>query len=275
MSKSWGRFGLVIFVLVLTVVLERVMRRLMDRSFETTSRHIKVDHTQYVVVKHVLSAVIYILGIGIAVAMIPALKSLAISLFAGAGVLAVVIGFASQQAFSNIVSGIFIAIFKPFRVDDRIKIGDTSGIVEDITLRHTVIRTFENKRILVPNSVINNERIENASISDPKTIRFIDFQISYESNLEKAMKIMQTEAENHPDCLDNRSFQEKRDEVPIVPVKVIGFGDSSVNLRAWVWAKDAATAWKVGCDLNKSIKLAFDKKGIEIPYPHRTIVKKK
>lgn len=90
-----------------------------------------------------------------------ALRTVATSLLAGAGILAVAVGFASQQALSNIVSGIMIVIFKPFRVNDRLNIGTTfNGIVEDITLRHTVIRDFENKRIIVPNMVISQECLE-------------------------------------------------------------------------------------------------------------------
>ena len=202
--------------------------------------------------------------------------SLSVSLFAGAGILAVVIGFASQHAFANIVSGIFIVIFKPFRVGDRITIGtDVRGVVEDINLRHTIIRNFENKRIIVPNSIISNEKIENASIGDEKICRFVEFGISYDSNIDKAMKIMEKEALKHPLHIDNRSDEEKEKNDPIVRVRVIGFADSSVNLRAWVWAKDSPDAFTLGCDLNKSIKERFDKEGIEIPFPYRTIVYKK
>jgi len=71
-------------------------------------------------------------------------------MLAGAGILAVAVGFASQAALSNIISGVFVVIFKPFRVGDRLKINELTGVVEDITLRHTVIRDLENKRIIIP-----------------------------------------------------------------------------------------------------------------------------
>ena len=89
------------------------------------------------------------------------------------------------------------------------------------------------------------------------------------------MKIIREEAEKHPKIYDNREEEQKKEKEPIVKVKVIGFGDSSVNLRAWVWAKDPADSFAMSCDLNKSIKERFDKEGIEIPYPYRTIVYKK
>jgi small-conductance mechanosensitive channel len=211
-------------------------------------------------------------GVGFAIYTIPALRTLSVSLLAGAGILAVIIGFASQAAFSNIISGIFIVIFKPFRVGDRLKIGtDVTGVVEDITLRHTVIRNFENKRLIIPNSVISNETLENASIGDEKICRWVEIGISYDSDIDKAMKIMEQEAMKHPDYIDNRTEEEKENKEPAVRVRVLGFGDSSVNLRAWVWAKDPPAAFRLGTDLNKSIKERFDKEGIEIPFPYRTI----
>ncbi len=274
-DNGLARAFIIFLILLATYITARVVKYFVRRSFRRSSRFLKVDSTQYALLRHFVTALIYTIGIGFAIFMIPSLKELSVSLFAGAGILAVIIGFASQQAVSNIISGVFIAIFKPFRVDDRIKIGtDMLGIVEDITLRHTVIRNFENKRLVIPNSVINNEVIENASIIDPKTIRYVDIGISYDSDIDKAMKIMQEEAIKHPDFIDNRSDEDKEAKVPPVTVRVMGFGDFSVNLRAWVWTNDPLAAFKLGTDLNKSIKKRFDKEGIEIPFPYRTIVYK-
>ena len=266
----------VIIVLLITMIVARIFRKVMEKHFKKVAKGMKVDVTQYKFFKHVVIALIYIIGVGIAIYMIPVLRSLSVSIFAGAGVLAVIIGFASQQAFSNVISGIFITIFKPFRVDDRIKVKEgVVGTVEDITLRHTVIRNFENKRIIIPNSVISSEIIENSHFGDEKICRFIDFGISYDSDINKAMKIMVSEAMKHPNFIDNRDKDEKAANDPAVIVRVLGFGDSSVNLRAWVWAENPRKAFALGTDLNKSIKEKFDKEGIEIPFPYRTIVYKK
>jgi len=263
-------------IIITTFIIQKIASKLISNSFKKSSKFLRVEETKYRFFKHFISAMIYILGVGFAIYSIPSLRALSVSLFAGAGILAIVIGFASQHAFANIVSGIFIVIFKPFRVGDRITIGtDMRGVVEDINLRHTIIKNFENKRIIVPNSIISNERIKNASIGDEKICKFIEFGISYDSDIDKAMKIIEKEALKHNLHIDNRSIEEKKKNDPIVKVKVIGFGDSSVNLRAWVWVKDSPDAFTLGCDLNKSIKEKFDKAGIEIPYPYRTIVYKK
>jgi len=275
-SNGWGKLITIFIVLLVTVIFARIIRHVLDNFVTKKSRLIKVDPTRYAFLKHFVTAVIYIIGISVAIYMIPSLKSLSVSLFAGAGVLAIIIGFASQQAFSNIIGGIFISISKPFRLGDRLKIGtDVYGIVEDLTLRHTVIRTFENKRILIPNSIINSQKIENYDIGDHKICRFLNYSISYDSNIDKAIKIIQEEAMKHPDFLDNRDYEEKKQNHPPISVRVVGFGESSVNLKAYVWAIDQGVAFRMGCDLNKSIKERFDKEGIEIPFPYRTIVYKK
>ena len=168
---------IIIGILVCTYIAAKVLGGILDRALKKPSKLINVDTTQLSFMKHFISGLIYISGMGIAVYTIPELKDLSISIFAGAGVLAVILGFASQQAFSNIVSGIFISIFEPLRVGDTVKIrsGEIFSMVEDITLRHTVIRTFENNRVVIPNSVIGSEIIENASLVDEKVCKFVDF----------------------------------------------------------------------------------------------------
>ncbi|MBU0535599.1 MAG: mechanosensitive ion channel family protein [Nanoarchaeota archaeon] len=267
-----GKIFLAVLILVITFFIERFVRIFIKHNFDNSSAHMGVDTTTFVFFKHLISALIYLVGIGLAIYVIPTFRTLSISIFASAGVLAVVLGFAAQKAFSNVISGIFIAMFRPFRVGDLIKFGDKVGRVEDINLRHTIIRNFENKRYIVPNSVISEEVIENYHLGDPKVCRFVEFGISYDSDVDKAMKIMQQECEKHPECIDTRTEKEKEDGFPQVSVRVLGFSDSSQNLRAWAWAKNPMAAFRMGTDLNRIIKKRFDKEGIEIPYPYRTIV---
>ncbi|MGM5481461.1 MAG: mechanosensitive ion channel family protein [Nanobdellota archaeon] len=269
------RVTYIVLALLATFLAHKIVIGLINRRLRKTNRKVKIDDTQFMVLKRLISVLIYIAGIAVAISFIPSLRTVAVSLFAGAGVLAVVIGFAAQQTFSNIISGIFIAVYKPFRVGDIIKFGDKAGVVEDINLRHTVIRNFENKRFIAPNSIISNEVIENFNIGEQKTCRHLQIGISYDSDIDKAMKIMADEVESHSLSIDPRTKQDIADGIPKTLVKVLGFGDSSVNLRAWAWAKTPTDAFFMGCDLNKSIKERFDKEGIEIPFPYRTVVYKK
>ncbi len=266
----------IILILIAAVILVRVVRWLIDKSFVTSSDIIKVDPTRYKFFKNAASFIIWLIALGAIISLVPALKALAITLFAGAGILVAIIGLAAQQAFSNIVSGIFIVIFKPFRVGDMIKVGARDyGIVEDITLRHTIITNFENKRIIIPNSVISSETIVNDNIEEAKICRWIEMGISYDSDVELASKIMQEEALKQPACIDNRTQEQKDNGEPQVNVRLISFGDFSVNLRAYVWTNDPYNAMQLHSDINKAVKKRFDAEGIEIPFPYRTLVYKK
>lgn len=264
------------FIIIGAIILTRVVRWLITKSFTTASEKLKVDPTRYKFFKNAVSFIIWLLAFGAIISLVPKLKTLAITLFAGAGILVAIIGFAAQQAFSNIVSGIFIVLFKPFRVGDMIKVGSLDyGIVEDITLRHTVITNLENKRIIIPNSVISSETIVNDNIEDIKVCRYIEVGISYDSEIELATRIMQEEAMKHPYCIDVRTQKQKADGIPQVNVRLITFGDFSVNLRAHVWTNDPYNANQMHSDINKAIKKRFDAEGVEIPFPYRTVVYKK
>jgi small conductance mechanosensitive channel len=170
--------GIVLTTIIVAYLVNRFFKRLIRRSTE----EMKNDPTNYLFFRHVIRTLIYIVGFSIAIFMMPNLRALASSLLAGAGILAVAVGFASQHALSNIISGVFIIIFKPFRVNDRVKLKELTGIIEDITLRHTVIRDFENKRIIIPNSMISEEVIVNSNFEDERICKWIDIGISYDSN---------------------------------------------------------------------------------------------
>lgn len=260
-------------ILILTFTVGYFFNRIFRRFLTKSSLMMRSDPTNYQFLRHAITAVIYMIGFGMAIFQIEELKAVAGSLLAGAGILAVAVGFASQHALSNIISGVFIILFKPYRINDRIVVKDTlQGVVEDITLRHTVIRDFQNRRIVIPNSIISNEVIVNADLMDEKICRWVEIGISYDSNIQLAKEIMQDEALKHPLHIDNRSPEQIEQGDPEVVVRVIAFGESSVNLRAWVWAANQADGFVLYCDLLESIKARFDAEGIEIPFPYQTLV---
>ena len=276
LALPYVRYTLIsVIALLVAFVISKTLRILIDRFIKLSSKKLKVDYTQFNFLKNAVTFIVFMIAIIFIFYSIPKLKALSLTLFAGAGILTAIALFASQQAFANIVSGIFIVIFKPFRVNDIIDVGSLpKGRVEDITLRHTVLRNFENRRIIIPNSVISSENLVNSSIVDETICNFLDIGISYDSDIDKAMEIMRNEAMAHPNFIDHRSEEDiSKGESPVT-VRVMGFGDSSVNLRAFIWTEDHARGFVLKTDLNKSIKEQFDKQGIEIPFPYRTIVYK-
>lgn len=275
--EEWQVFTMVVFTMLGTIIVASIISFLFNKAIVRTEKTEDGDDiTNLKFLKRGVGVLIYLTGIGVSIYMIPQLRVLATTIFAGAGVLAIAIGFASQQALANIIGGVFIVIFKPYKITDRVEIrGTLSGIVEDINLRHTVIRNFQNQRIIIPNSVISNEILVNSNYEDDRITKWIDMGISYDSDIDLARTIMKEEVAAHPLFIDARTEEQIEQGEPLVNVRVISMGESSVNMRAWASTKDAADAFVLGCDLLESIKKRFDKEGIEIPFPHRTIVEKK
>jgi small-conductance mechanosensitive channel len=277
MNKEIMHYGLLVLItFAIATLLSVVLRKLMHIYITKYSEKLKTDPTNFSFLKNSVGFIIFTSAIIFIFYKIPYLKSIGTALFAGAGIVAVIVGFASQKAFSNIISGIFILIFKPFKISDIIEFKDgQKGVVEEITLRHTIIKDYENRRIVIPNSMISDETIINSNIQDEKIRKHILFSISYDSNIDLAIRIIKEEAENHPLVIDNRSPKEKEDGNDKVMVRVIALGDFSVDLKAFVWTAGNDEAFVVKCDLLKSVKERFDREGIEIPFPYRTIVYKK
>jgi len=271
-NSQWEQAVFVLIVLGVAFVLARVLRFLIGRSFRKAAIRLKVDPTRYNFFKNAVDFLGLLIAVIIIFRSIPTLRTFGTTLLTGAGILAAIVGFASQSAFSNIVSGVFLVIFKPFSVGDRVKIGIASGDVEDITLRHTVIKDFENRRVVIPNSVISNETIINSTLTGEKVCMFVEFNISFESSIDKAMQIIQHAATRHPLCADNRTAEDVANGEPKVQVLVLELTDFSVKLRAYAWATDPNRGFYMKCDLFKEVKEEFDKQGIVIPYPHRTLV---
>ncbi len=262
--------GFVLTILI-TFFLAKFVKKMLVRGLAKVTT--PTEKTNYQFFRHVLVALVYIIGFTAAIYNVPAFKAVGATVLAGAGVFALAISFASQQALSNIVSGVFIIVFKPFKIGDRItmKSAGYDGIVEDITLRHTVIRSYENRRVIVPNSIISNETITNSDYGDPKVCKHLVIGVGYNSDIDLAKKIINEEAENHPFSIDNRTSLDISNGVPKVVVRVMQLGESSVDIKAWIWVSDQGSVLEMVSDLNQSIKKRFDESGILIPYPHRTI----
>ncbi|SEQ46095.1 mechanosensitive ion channel family protein [Natrinema salaciae] len=181
---------------------------------------------------------------------------------AAAGALAV--GLAMQNVISNFVAGVFIYTDKPFRIGDWIEWDDGtySGVVEDISLRVTRVRTFDNELLTVPNSALTDDVLKNPVDADKLRLKFV-FGIGYDDDIERATDIIVDEAERHPDIMDD----------PAPSVRLTELGDSDVGLQSRFWIENPSRADFVRTrgEYVTAVKRRFDEEGIDIPYPVRTL----
>lgn len=253
-----------LFVRALTALVKYLFLRSQRRQGK-----IVLDETKLGFVRQIIVTAIYIIGVAAFLSLIPGMEKVSNSILASAGIMAMAVGLASQEALSNIVGGLFIIFSRPFKVGDFIQVDDIIiGTVMEITLRHTVIKNAENRMILIPNNKINSSTIVNSSYGDIATCSFIEVGVSYTTDLDKAMNVMRDEIMKHPLLIDKRTEEEKANGTPQVAVRIINLGDSSITIRAWAWAATTGNAFTMKCDLLKSVKERFDAENIEIPYPY-------
>ena len=179
------------------------------------------------------------------------------SFIAVIGAAGLAIGLALQGSLANFAGGVLILIFKPFKVGDTIEAQGFHGAVTEIQILYTVVDTFDNRRIVIPNGSLSNATLVNVSIYKNRRCD-MTFGIHYDDDIDKAKAILQRLFEE-----DERSLKE-----PEPRICVGSLGDNSVNLmfRPWVATDDL---WPYYWDMHEKVKKAFDKEGITIPYPQR------
>ncbi|MES1926582.1 mechanosensitive ion channel family protein [Salinisphaera sp. T31B1] len=258
-------------ILLITIVVASTVRLLMMRAIRRAMRDTSYDPTGLLFARRIVSGGVYLVGIGCALAQIPKFEVLGHSMLAGAGVLTLVAGLASQQVLSNVMSGVLIVVFKPFRLRDRITVNGLTGVVEDMNLRQIVLRDVENNRIVIPNSIVSSNALVNAHHTDPRMCKKLEIGIGYDSDIDTALAILVEEVERHPLHIDARNPTQIANGEPPVVARVTELGDSAVMLTVWAWASNSADAVVMYCDLLRRVKQRFDAQGIDIPFPQRTL----
>jgi len=252
--------GGVLFVaafVVAYVVGKRAVLPLLDRVLEARNldRHAKTPIRKLVWIVYLFVAITAAFGVA---GYNGFLRSLAT--IAAAATLA--IGFAMQDVLKNFVAGVFIFVEKPFKIGDWIEWDGNSGVVEDISLRITRLRTFDNELLTVPNGQLTDSVVKNPVDANKLRLKFV-FGIGYDDDVEAATDIILEEARAHEGIMDD----------PEPSVRLTELGDSSVGLQSRIWIANPSRAdfVKTRGEYVRRVKARFDEEGIDIPYPHRTL----
>ncbi len=198
----------------------------------------------------------------LAIGVIMALAALEVSigpLLAMLGAAGFVVAFALQDSLSNFASGLMILFFKPFDVGDVVDAGGVSGSVESVNLVSTTIKTFDNKKMVVPNNRVWGDVITNASGVAERRVD-MEFGIGYDDDIDKAQAILEEIVNAHPQVLKE----------PAPTIRMSALADSSVNFIVRPWTK-TADYWAVFWDITREVKKRFDAADIGIPFPQRDV----
>ncbi len=195
-------------------------------------------------------------------AVIAALSSFGIqtaSFIAVLGAAGLAVGLALQGSLSNFAAGVLILIFRPFNIGDLVQVSGHMGTVKDIGIFTTTLHSFDNQRIIVPNSEVMGTTIVNVNANETRRVD-LTAGIAYHDDIGKAKAVLEGILEKHPKVLAD----------PAPTVQVAELGDSSVNfvVRPWVRTEDY---WDVYFDVTRAIKEEFDEAGISIPFPQHDV----
>ena len=197
---------------------------------------------------------------------IPALSGLGPASLASISVITVIVGFAAQNTLGNLIAGISLLLYRPFKLGDRLQVsaptGLETGVVESLTLGYTLLKTDDNRRVVVPNSLMASQTAINLTANDPRIICSVLIGINYHADIDKARGILLELAGKH-----SKSGQ-------ICGCPVMQLGNSGVVLSLDVWCADALTAITFRSDLLEQAVKRFSVEGIGIPLPQTMVVLK-
>lgn len=270
-EKYFNKIIVIIAILIITFVINKIIDNIINKTIKI--RRKKNVTTLLIFIKRIKKIILYAIAVLISLSMFDVFNSFSVTLLSGLGIGSVVVGLAAQESLKNFFSSIAIVSGNPFEVGDFIECVEknVSGTVEDITMRHTIIRTINNRRVIIPNSEMNNYVIENFNYGDNELVKLIDYPIAYNADIDKAIKIIKEELKKI--YIINPKGKNKDIEYP--KVRVSSWGDSAINLRAWVWGSDNSNVYENVYALNYNVKKRFDKEGIEIPYKYVNVISKK
>ncbi len=265
LTNFWTVLLFVIGVIFISWIISRIIRYFIIRHLRKRKGE-EYKQTSATFLKNSVNFIVGFVAFTIIIVSIPAFRSQASKIFVGAGILAAILGFAAQSALSNLIAGAFIVMFKPFRMDDYIRLDEKRyGIVEDINLRHTVIRNFENKRIIIPNSIISVESILNHTIKDLHVQSHTHFEVGLYADIDSVKKIITEEALQHPAVIDNRTPEEVLQDVSPIILRVISIQGNAIQLRLYAWVSSPSEEFQFRCDMLERVHKRFRKEGIDLP----------
>lgn len=247
----------VIICLILLLIGFKVIK-IITKHTSSLMRKRKLDDT---VTKFVTSLMNITLKVLLVISLAGTLGVKETSFVAVLGAVGFAVGMALQGSLSNFAAGVILLILRPIKVGDFVEVAGMTGSVHEIQVFSTILKTPDNKTIIIPNGSIVGSNIVNYSLEPQRRVDFT-FGVDYDANIKQVKNVLYDVAKKHELILDD----------PDIFVGLAELGDSSINfvLRVWVNAPDY---WTVYFDINEQMKERLDKEGIGIPYPHIQIVK--
>jgi small-conductance mechanosensitive channel len=211
--EIWERWLLVAVIVIGTVVLAKIVDwRMSKRELPAAAA------TRYMILRRSLTTAIIVVGILSGLLVVPQVRAVAAGLLASSAIVGLVVGLAAQRPLANFVAGVVIAFTQPLRLGDTISIDGTEGVVEEIGLTYTFIKTHENKRLVIPNEKLASDTILNSTIVSREKLAQVSVQVPLDKDLDAVVDLLKTETAGDP-----------RADVLVTGLN----GTATVTVRSW------------------------------------------
>jgi small conductance mechanosensitive channel len=227
----WERFLLVTVIIVGTITLAKIVDWRMSRRPLPAAAE-----TRYRILRRSLTTAIIVVGILSGLLVVPQVRAIAAGLLASSAIVGLVVGLAAQRPLANFVAGVVIAFTQPLRLGDTVLVDGVEGVVEEIGLTYTFIRTSENKRLVIPNEKLASDTILNSTIVSREKLAQVSVQVPLDKDLDAVVDLLRTETAGDP-----------RADVLVTGLN----GTATITVRSW--APDASELERVQSDLRRRV----------------------
>lgn len=247
------------FYIVVAIILKKLITKVIEKRVSINTK----------VIIRVVKIIIYIIAGYGCLSLLDPFDSVLSKIWGSAGIIALALSLVAQESLGNLVNGLLITTFKPFKIGDLIRVnnGEYEGYVTDISFRDTVITTYENTHIIIPNSLMNKVTLENISSHENVKGNFLYIDIAFHSDMDRAIEIICEEIMKHEKFKDIRTDDEKKKGESPVPVYVLDIRGGSVKIRATVYSDNNSEGFVMMSDIRIAVKKRFEKEGIEPAQP--------
>jgi small conductance mechanosensitive channel len=249
-------FGKNLLIAIAIYYVGKLVVSMLVRGLRKVMRARDVDKTLEVFLCNLLRMALMFVVIIAAIGQLGVETASFIGIFAAAGL---AVGLALQGSLSNFAAGVLIVLFRPYRVGDFVEAAGISGVVEQVQILTTILRTGDNKQVIVPNGQIMDSIITNYSAKETRRVDMV-IGVSYDDDLDKVRKTLQEII-----AADDRVLE---DPEPVIAVAALADSSVNFNVRPWVKTPDY---WNVMWDLTEAIKKRFDQEGISFPFPQQDV----
>ena len=264
-STLQGAFLLAVVFALLAWAIGRALRLAVQRLL-AHDKHAHVDLMAVRFLAKLARYCVYLFAFVAYAHLVPALADLGSASLTSISVITVIVGLAAQNTLGNLVAGISLLLYRPFKLGDRLQVvaptGLEAGVVENLTLGYTLLRTDDNRRVVVPNSLMASQTAINLTTNDPRVVCSVPIGISCDADLDKARAILLDLGRLHP-----RATQ-------VCGCPVTALNAAGVVLSLDLWCPDALTAIGLKCDLLEQAKRRFATEGIGLSAQHLTVLVK-